>query len=116
MSDAPILAGINRIDDVEAAGDFEKKHVPHIECARDGALVRVTVRVGHLVAHPNLPDHFIEWITVHADDAPIARFDLSAVATAPEVTCALAVEPGTRIAAMESCNLHGLWHAEVIAP
>lgn len=116
MSDAPILAGVNHVIDLDSAGDFEKKHTPHLACVRDGEKVRVTVKVGHGVAHPNLPDHFIEWIAVHAAGAPVARFDLSAVAVDPEVTCVLVVKPGTPIAAMESCNLHGLWFAETTAP
>lgn len=116
MNDAPILAGVNHITDLEAAGDFEKKHTPFITCERDGDSVRVTVKVGHWVSHPNLPDHFIEWITVHAAGAPVARFDLSAVAVAPEVTCVLQVDAGTLLQAMESCNLHGVWLSETVAP
>lgn len=116
MNDAPILAGVNHVIDLDSAGDFEKKHTPHISCVRDGDKVLVTVKVGHIVAHPNVPDHFIEWIAVHAAGVPIARFDLSAVATEPEVTCTLAVDAGTPLAAMESCNLHGVWLAETVAP
>ncbi len=116
MSDAPILSGINKVDDLEAAGDFEKKHTPYIECVREGERVRVRVKVGHYVAHPNQPDHFIEWIEVHAAGVPVARFDFSAVAVDPEVTCVLNVDAGTALAAMESCNLHGVWVAETVAP
>lgn len=116
MSDAPILAGVNKVADLDAAGDFEKKHTPYVACERDGDKVRVHVKVGHYVAHPNQPDHFIEWITVHAAGAPIARFDLSAVAVDPEVTCVIAVDPGTPLAVAESCNLHGVWIAETVAP
>jgi len=116
MSDAPVLAGINKIEDLEAAGDFEKKHTPYIECDRQGDRVHVTVKVGHWVSHPNQPDHYIEWIEVHAAGAPVARFDLSAVAVDPAVTCVLNVAPGTPLSAMESCNLHGLWVAEAVAP
>ena len=116
MSDAPALAGLNHVEDLDAAGDFEKKHTPFIDCTRDGDTVRMTVKVGHWVAHPNQPDHFIEWIAVHAAGVPVARFDLSAVAVAPRVTCVLAVEPGTPLAAMESCNLHGVWVSEAVAP
>lgn len=116
MSDAPILGGVNQVSDLDAAGDFEKKHTPYIECERVDDRVRVTVKVGHYVGHPNVADHFIEWIMVYAAGAPVARFGLSAVAVAPEVTCVLAVEPGTAITAMESCNLHGVWAAETTAP
>jgi len=116
MSDAPILAGVNRVDDLESAGDSEKKHTPHIAAVREGGKVVVTVSVGHYVAHPNQPDHFIEWIEVHAAGAPVARFDFSAVAVDPKVTCVLNVDTGTALAAMESCNLHGVWVAETVAP
>ncbi len=116
MSDAPILAGINRVADVDTASDFEKKHLPYLTCEREGEKVHVRVEVGHWVGHPNQPDHFIEWIAVHAAGVPVARFDLSAVAVEPVVSCVLAIEPGTAITAMESCNLHGVWVTEVVSP
>lgn len=116
MSDAPVLQGVNAVTDLGSAGDFEKKHTPYIECVREGDRVLVTVKVGHYVAHPNQPDHFIQWIAVHAAGAPVARFDLSAVAVEPTLTCVLDVDGGTKITAMESCNLHGIWVAETVAP
>lgn len=116
MSDAPILGGIQHITDIDGADDFQKKHTPYVACERDGDKVRVTIKVGHYFPHPNVADHFIEWVAVYAADAPVARFDFSAVATDPEVTCVLNVEAGTPIVAMESCNLHGLWTATTIAP
>jgi len=116
MSDAPILSGINKVADVASAGDFEKKHTPYIECVREAERVLVTVTVGHAVPHPNQPDHFIEWIEVHAAGVPVARFDLAAVAVDPKVTCVLNVDAGTALSAMESCNLHGVWVADAVAP
>jgi len=116
MSDAPILAGVNKVADLDAAGDFERKHTPHIECERIGDKVVVEVTVGHDVSHPNQPDHFIEWIEIQASGAPLARFDLAAVAVDPKVTCVINVDSGTALTAMESCNLHGVWVADAIAP
>lgn len=116
MNDAPILSGINTVADVDSASDFEKKHLPHIACVRDGDRVAVTVIVGHLVSHPNQPDHFIQWIEVHAAGTPVARFDASAVAVDPILTCVLNIDAGTEIAAMENCNLHGAWLATAVAP
>ncbi len=113
MSDAPILSPVNRVADLEAAGDFEKKHTPYVAAERTGDTVKVTVKVGHYVAHPNQPDHFIEWIMLYAGDVPIARFDFSAVAVDPEVTTVVRVDAGTTLTAMESCNLHGVWAASV---
>ena len=113
MSDAPILAPVNHIVDLDTADDFQKKHTPYLAVEPLDGKYLVTVTVGHYVSHPNLPDHFIEWIMLYADDAPIARFDLSAVAVDPRVTVVVAVDPGTTLKAIESCNLHGLWAAAV---
>jgi superoxide reductase len=113
MSDAPILDPVNRVTDLAAASDFEKKHTPQIDIDEvDGAYV-VTVTVGAEVPHPNQPDHYITWIELLADGAPIARFDLVPVATAPTVSVVVDLDPGTVVRAVEHCNLHGLWAAEV---
>lgn len=114
MSDAPVLSGVNHVDDIESASDFEKKHTPHVTCERADDRVKVTVKVGHWVAHPNVPDHFIQWIDVMAANVAVARFEFSAVAVDPFVTCVLDVDPGTPIAALENCNLHGLWLSETV--
>lgn len=114
MSDAPILGPINHVTDLSAAGDFEKKHTPHIEVVNAAGKAIVTVTVGHAVPHPNQPDHFIAWIELYADGASIARFDLSPVATDPTVSVAVNADPGTVLRAVEHCNLHGLWAAETV--
>lgn len=116
MSDAPILAGVHHVEDMASAGDFENKHTPNIECTRDGEKLRVRVTMGHGVPHPNQPDHFIEWIDLFVNDLPVERFVFGAVVADPDVSCVLNVEPGVRIKALESCNLHGLWDWEVVAP
>ncbi|MBN2248237.1 MAG: superoxide reductase [Coriobacteriia bacterium] len=113
MSDAPILEPLNLVADFDAAGDFEKKHTPFIvvEQADDGYHLSVTV--GHEVAHPNQPDHWIGWIELLVGDAAVARFDLAPMVTAPVVSVVLDVEAGTVVRAIEHCNLHGLWASEV---
>ncbi|MHB1341722.1 MAG: class II SORL domain-containing protein [Coriobacteriia bacterium] len=113
MSDAPILGPVNHVTDLESAGDFEKKHTPHIDVDVAGDALVVTVTVGWDVPHPNQPDHYISWIELFAGGAPIARFDLSPVATAPVVSVEVALDAGTVLRAVEHCNLHGLWAAEV---
>ena len=113
MSDAPILGTLNRVTDLGAADDFQKKHTPYISTERTGDTVKVTMKVGHYVPHPNQPDHFIEWIMLFAGDSPIARFDFSPVAVDPDVSVVVRVDAGTILTAMEHCNLHGLWTAKV---
>lgn len=114
MSDAPILAPLNHVLDLDSAGDFEKKHTPDIwtETAEDGK-TKIAVTCGSYVPHPNLPDHYFQWIEVQAAGNTIARFDLSPVATDPHVCVVANLDPGTTVRAIAYCNLHGLWAAEV---
>jgi superoxide reductase len=113
MSDAPVMT-MTVVDDYEAADDFVKKHTPLLDTLPlpDGKTT-IVVTVGRDVPHPNAPDHYIGWIGVWAGDSEVARFDLSAVVTDPRVSCVVAVDPGTKITAIESCNLHGLFSCSV---
>lgn len=110
MADAP---AINIVTDFAAAGDFEKKHTPFItlEAALDRLIVNV--EVGHEVAHPNGPDHYITFIELYANGAPIARLDLSPAVTYPKFCIPVSLPPDTVVRAVEHCNLHGLWAYEV---
>ena len=82
-----------------------EKHVPAVEV--DGSAVKV--KVGS-VEHPMLEKHFIEWIILETDQG-YQKKDL-APGKAPEATFALA-EGEKAIAAYESCNLHGIWKADI---
>ncbi|GAB4273264.1 MAG: desulfoferrodoxin family protein [Coriobacteriia bacterium] len=113
MADAPVTSGVTLVEDFESADDFDKKHTPYIEfCGKDG-VTSVCVTVGHEVPHPNEPGHFIDWIELQANGAPIARFDLSPAVTAPVVSIKVELEPGTTLRALEHCNLHGVFAYEV---
>lgn len=113
MSDVPALGPINLVEDFDAADDFSKKHTPYIEFCGGEDRTSVCVTVGHVVPHPNQPDHFIGWIELYADGAPIVRVDLTPVATEPKVSIVVDLAPGTVLRAVEHCNLHGLWAMEV---
>jgi superoxide reductase len=110
MAEAP---AVSVVSDFAAASDYEKKHTPFItlEAALDRLIV--TVEVGHEVAHPNGPDHYITFIELYANGAPIARLDLSPVVTHPRFSVPVSLDPDTVVRAVEHCNLHGLWAYEV---
>ena len=112
MNESPILGGIHSVDDIDAADDFSKKHVPFISAERDGERVALTVEVGHAVKHPNLPDHWIDTIQVYAEMAPIATFNFAAGVVEPKITVLAALDPGTKVMVSGRCNLHGVWIAE----
>ena len=114
MSDSPSLQPVTLVPDFDTADDFAKKHTPFIEsCGSDEGATAVCITVGHQVAHPNEPGHFIDWIELLADGVPLARFDLTPVSTAPRVSISVAVPPGTALRALEHCNLHGVFGYEV---
>jgi desulfoferrodoxin-like iron-binding protein len=115
MNESPILGGVHSVDDIEAADDFSKKHVPFIATSRDGDSVTITVEVGHYVAHPNLSDHWIDMIEICANGAPIATYNFAAGVVAPKVAAVAALDAGTKLTVTGRCNLHGLWVAETTA-
>jgi desulfoferrodoxin-like iron-binding protein len=111
-NDSPILGGMHRVDNLDTADDFSKKHVPFVTFMREGDVVTITVEVGHYVAHPNMPDHWIDLIEIYANMAPIASANFAAGVVAPKVTAVAKLDPGTKIMVSGRCNLHGLWVAE----
>lgn len=77
-----------------------EKHIPVIEKIEGGYLVKVGS-----VAHPMLPEHYIEFIEIMTSDGKIGRKYLKP-GDAPEAkfTC-----QGEIVYAREYCNIHGLW-------
>ena len=82
-----------------------EKHIPDV--AVEGNLVKV--KVGS-VEHPMLDAHYIEWIILETNQG-FQKKDLNP-GKAPVAVFALA-EGETPIAAYESCNLHGIWKADI---
>lgn len=80
-----------------------EKHVPVIEQIEGGYIVKVGS-----VAHPSLPEHYIEWIEVLTEDGRVGRKYLKP-GDAPEAKfyCKSPI-----VFAREYCNLHGLWKSE----
>lgn len=77
----------------------KEKHVPVFDGNK--------VKVGS-VAHPMIPEHYIEWIEIVGDGGICRRF--LAPGEAPEAafdSCA-----SGKTYAREYCNLHGLWKGE----
>ena len=82
-----------------------EKHVPDVRI-EDGI---VNVQVGS-VAHPMLEAHYIEWILLETAQG-FQKKDL-APGDAPSAEFAL-TEGDAPVAVYESCNLHGIWKAEI---
>ena len=81
----------------------QEKHVPVVTIEGD----TVTVKVGS-VAHPMLPEHYIQWIYLLTEQGGERK--ILKPGDAPEAV--FVMTPSDKfIAAYEYCNLHGLWKA-----
>ena len=80
-----------------------EKHVPVAE--EKGNMVHVAVGA---VAHPMLPEHYIEWIVLETNQG--SQIKKLQPGQAPEAVFALA-EGEKMVAVYAYCNLHGLWKA-----
>ena len=104
-SGAPLsCCGENMTELVANTVDAAKeKHVPVITIEGD----TVTVKVGS-VAHPMLPEHYIQWIYLLTEQGGERK--ILKPGDAPQAV--FVMTPGDKfIAAYEYCNLHGLWKA-----
>lgn len=87
---------------VDASGE---KHLPVVTA--EGNII--TVSVGS-VAHPMLPEHFINWVALETNEG-ILRKQLT---PGSEPVAKFALADGEKaLAAYEYCNLHGLWKTEI---
>lgn len=108
-----ILCGINTPKDRENLTDLEKKHLPVIEVpehVKRDVPFPVKVTVGELLAHPNEPAHFIEWVELYCGDTYLGRAGFSGGMSYPETvfTVKLTHAHGPLRVRMK-CNIHGLW-------
>lgn len=77
-----------------------EKHVPYIDKAANGVLVKV----GQNQDHPMEEKHYIEWIQIIADGASYRKF--LKPGDKPQAEFKIKAD---NIAAREYCNVHGLW-------
>lgn len=108
---------VNHPKDPANLTDLEKKHTPVISAPaqfKAGETTEVTVEIGKLLAHPNEPGHFIEWVDLYANYVFLARLSLTAVTTAPVLKAQVVIPhglPQATLRAFARCNLHGVWEA-----
>lgn len=80
-----------------------EKHVPVVSVEGN----RVVVNVGS-VAHPMLPEHYIEWIALQTTSGNQRK----ALHPGEKPEAVFAVLEGDRVEAVYAyCNIHGLWRA-----
>jgi superoxide reductase len=110
-----ILCGVNKPKDKENLTDLEKKHIPVIDAperVKKDEPFEVRIEVGKLLAHPNEPAHFIEWIELYSGDTFLGRAHYSGGATYPTAIFRVKLSHAHGpLKAWGKCNLHGLWEA-----
>lgn len=99
-----------------AQGEPEKKHIPTITVVKKCGLIPqgcidVHVKVGE-IEHPMLKEHFIMFIDYYLDKKFLARVQLTPEGLHPAAALHLKAERGM-LTAVERCNVHGYWMAEV---
>ncbi|WP_457569515.1 class II SORL domain-containing protein [Desulfurobacterium sp.] len=95
----------------------KRKHTPVIEApakVKKGEWFDVKVVVGKDIAHPNTKEHWIQFISLWADNFIVGRATLEPEVAASEVTFKVRLEKDAVLTAQAYCNLHGLWHSEEV--
>lgn len=111
------LEKVNKVEDIEKAGDLEKKHFPAIsapEKVKSGENFEVEIEVGKFLKHPNELGHWINWVALWLNERPVAFVTLYPAMSEPRVKLKVKAENKgkAKLIAREFCNLHGIWEAE----
>ena len=105
---------VNTEDSVEDKAMGEK-HAPVITLPAEmvvGQPVKVRVSIGN-GKHPNMNEHFIQWIELRVNGMYISRAEFSPIINQPEVEFTIVCPSGhIEISALVRCNMHGLWEAK----
>ena len=114
---------------VYQSADWKKeKHVPAIDIDKMGDnKIKIKLKVGKEIPHPNTTGHHIRWIdcyflpdgekfAVHVGRAEFCAHgasgkgaDTSTLLTKPAVSFVLSTEKSGTVVATSYCNIHGLW-------
>ncbi|MBI2092557.1 MAG: hypothetical protein HYY43_04160 [Deltaproteobacteria bacterium] len=97
--------------------DGDKKHIPAFtvvkQCALiPGACMDVHVKIGS-VLHVMEEKHWIMWIDTYLNRKFVARYEMSPNGPNPCVGMHLKNTTSGVLTAIENCNIHGKWMADV---
>ncbi len=98
-------------EDPGAYGGKEDSHIPQIVTDKTDSGLSVRVTVAHEM-NPEKP-HFIEWIKLlDGENNELGLMHFQAEDAKAEAVFELTLVPATLIA-LEKCNVHGIWKAEI---
>jgi len=94
----------------------ELKHTPQITIkekdAKGYTLVEITIGQGGII-HPSTPDHWIDFISLHADDTLIGKNNLEPEVSRGATSFYVKLDKVKTLKATSGCNLHGIWSSTV---
>jgi len=111
---------VNRLDmkpqDPAKPTDFELKHLPQITVKEKDAsgytMVEITIGQGGII-HPSTADHWIDFISLYADDKLVGKSVLEAEISRGAASFAVKLDKVKTLTSKAGCNLHGIWSATV---
>lgn len=107
-----VLCGINVPADRFNLTDLESEHFPGIESpetVKKNEYFEVRIE---LPAHPNEPEHFIEWIELYSGDTFLGRAQFSGGSSFPQALFRVRLTHAEGpLKAWAKCNIHGLWES-----
>ena len=115
-----VTPAMNRMEmkprDAGKPTDFELKHLPQITVkdkdANGYTTVEITIGQGGII-HPSTPDHWIDFITLYADDKLVGKSTLEAEISRGVAAFAVKLDNVKTLTSKAGCNLHGIWTASV---
>ena len=94
----------------------ELKHTPKITIKEKDAKgyteVEITVGQGGII-HPSTPEHWIDFISLHADDKLVGKNILEPEISRGATSFSVKLDNIKILKATIGCNLHGIWSSEV---
>ena len=112
------LTELNKPTDWNNLPGMAKKHVPIIESpttVKANMPFAVKVKIGGIdgIEHPNTLSHWINWVSLYAEERLIARIEFGAELTDGYfVTINVTLNQSATLRAQEFCNLHGVWEGK----
>ncbi|MCO4844436.1 MAG: twin-arginine translocation pathway signal protein [Sulfurovum sp.] len=94
----------------------ELKHTPQITIkdkdVNGYTMIEITVGQGGII-HPSTPDHWIDFISLYADDRLVGKSILEADISRGAASFAVKMDNVTTLTSKAGCNLHGIWSATI---
>lgn len=111
---------MNRLDmkpkDPKNMTEAELKHSPEIlikdKDAKGYTLVEISVGQKGII-HPSTPEHWIDFISLHADDKLVAKSTLEAEISRGATAFRVKLDNVKILTAKAGCNLHGIWSTNI---